>query len=125
MPEGNPYGVHLSHYEENTMQTAISKPASVFSSIRIHLLKGADKAKAMASCVVSNAIMITGIRIVEGPKGIFVSMPQRRSPQGEYSDVAFPISKEMRLELTRLVLDEFERSAHAVTEAPQGNLAAA
>ena len=99
------------------MQSTLSKPASVFTSIRIHLLNGTDKAKALASCVVSNAIMITGIRIVEGNKGIFVSMPQRKNVSGEYSDVAFPISKEMRLELSRLVLDEFQRTAHSTAEA--------
>ena len=97
------------------MQTINSKPASVFTSVRIHLLNGADKAKALATCVVSNAVMITGIRVVEGPKGIFVSMPQRRSPQGEYNDIAFPVSKEMRLELTQMVLDEFQRAAHTIS----------
>lgn len=100
------------------MQNTISKPASVFTSIRIHLLAAKDKTRAMASCVVSNAVMVTGIRIVEGSKGLFVSMPQKRSIQGEYSDIAFPISKEMRLELTQMILDEFQRVAHSATEAP-------
>ena len=99
------------------MENTISKPSSVFTSIRISLLSGADHAKAMASCVVSNAIMITGIRIVEGSKGIFVSMPQRKNAQGEYNDVAFPISKEMRLELTSMLLDEFQRVAHSGSSA--------
>jgi stage V sporulation protein G len=94
------------------MQTQ-NKPASVFSSIRIHLLNGSEKVKAMASCLVGGAIMITGIRVVEGKNGIFISMPQRRNNSGDYSDVAFPISKEMREELSRSILDEFQRAAHS------------
>jgi stage V sporulation protein G len=96
------------------MQT-ITKPASVFSSIRIHLLNGSDKAKAMASCLVSNAVMITGIRVVEGKNGLFISMPQKKNAKtGDFSDIAFPISKEMREELSRSVLDEFERTANSL-----------
>ena len=100
------------------MQTITSKPASVFSSIRIHLLNGSDKAKAMASCLVSNAVMITGIRVVEGKNGLFISMPQKKnSKTGDFSDIAFPISKEMREELSRNVLDEFERTANSLQPA--------
>ena len=95
------------------MQNTNAKTASVFSSIRVTLFDGAEKAKAVASCLVGNAIMITGIRLVEGKFGLFISMPQRKNNKtGEYVDVAFPISKEMREELQRLVIDEFERVAH-------------
>lgn len=88
--------------------------ASVFSSIRIHLLTDTDKVKAMASCLVGGAIMITGIRVIEGQKGLFVSMPQRKhAGTGEYTDVAFPISKEMRDELSLHILGEYERVAHS------------
>jgi stage V sporulation protein G len=100
------------------MQTITSNPASVFSSIRVHLLNGSDKAKAMASCLVSNAVMITGIRVVEGRNGLFISMPQKKNARtGDYSDIAFPISKEMREELSRSVLDEFERAANSLDSA--------
>lgn len=95
------------------MQT--STPAtSVFSSVRVTLIDR-DKMRAMVSVVIANAMMVTGIRVIEGTKGFFVSMPQRKSPSGEYSDVAFPISKEMRLELSALILAEFERVSHAAT----------
>ena len=96
------------------MQTII-KPASVFTSVRVHLLNGTDKAKALASCLVSNAIMITGIRVVEGKNGLFISMPQKKNAQtGDFTDIAFPISKEMREELSQSILDEFERAAHSL-----------
>jgi stage V sporulation protein G len=105
------------------MKTITSSCPSLFSSIRVHLLSGTDKAKAMASCLVSNAIMITGIRIVEGKNGLFVSMPQKKnSKTGDYSDVAFPVSKEMREELSRSILEEFERTANSLD--PQAHASA-
>ena len=100
------------------MQNNAAKPASVFSSVRIHLLKGEDKVKALASCLVGNAIMVTGIKVVDGKYGLFISMPQRKNATGDYTDVAFPNSKEMREELQRLIVDEFERLAHSAESAP-------
>jgi stage V sporulation protein G len=100
------------------MQNNTAKPASVFSSVRIHLLKSEDKVKALASCLVGNAIMVTGIKVVDGKFGLFISMPQRKNAGGEYTDIAFPTSKEMREELQRLIVDEFERLAHSQAEAP-------
>src|SRR5271170_1519288 len=95
------------------MQTK-KTPSPIFSSVRIHLLSDSDKVKAMASCLVAGAIMITGIRVVEGQNGLFISMPQRKNnTTGEYTDVAFPISKEMRDELSLHILGEYERTAHS------------
>ena len=39
---------------------------SVFSNIRVRLTTSADKHKGMASVLVGNAMMVVGIRIVEG-----------------------------------------------------------
>jgi stage V sporulation protein G len=109
------------------MQTETTKPSSLFSSIRIKLLNSTDQAKALASCLVGGAIMVTGIRVVQGKYGLFISMPQRRNQvTGDYSDVAFPISKEMREEMSRLILDEFERAANSlVPQSENGPEAAA
>lgn len=90
------------------------KSSSVFSSIRVHLLNGSDKVKGIASCLIGESVMLTGIRIVEGQNGLFISMPQRKnSNTGEYLDVAFPISKEVREELSLQVLGEFSKNAHS------------
>lgn len=91
---------------------------SVFSSPRIHLLNGSDKIKAVASVLVGESIMVTGIRIVEGIHGLFISMPQRKNSNiGEYTDVVFPISKEMREELSALLLAEFSKAIHTTPSA--------
>lgn len=91
------------------MQT-ITKPESVFTSVRIHLLNKEDhKAVAMASILVANAMLVTGIRILEGRNGLFVSMPQKKNAKtGDYADIAFPISKEMREALSKTILDAYE-----------------
>ena len=55
---------------------------------------------------------IRGIRVVDSEeKGPFVSMPQSKDKDGEYHDIAFPLTKELRDELSAAVLDETYRQA--------------
>jgi stage V sporulation protein G len=84
---------------------------SLYSSIKITLMNR-DSLRAMASCVVGGAIVLTGMRVVEGKNGIFVSMPQRKNADGSYHDVAYPSSREMRDSLQRAILDAFHKEAH-------------
>ena len=64
--------------------------------------------KAFASITIDDAVCITGIRIVEGKNGLFMSMPQSKDNDGEYHDVAFPITKDAREAIQDAVLDEYE-----------------
>lgn len=67
--------------------------------------------KAFASITIDDAVCITGIRIIEGKIGLFMSMPQSKDNDGEYHDVAFPITKEAREEIRDAVLDAYEDAA--------------
>ena len=75
------------------------------------LYKKDSTLKAFASITIEDAVCITGIRIVEGKLGLFVSMPQSKDNEGEYHDVAFPITKEAREEIQDAVLDAYEDAA--------------
>ncbi|MES2202641.1 MAG: SpoVG family protein [candidate division FCPU426 bacterium] len=90
----------------------------VYSSVRITLTHR-DSLRAMASCLVGGAMFVNGMRVVEGKNGLFVAMPSRKNAAGEYQDVAFPCSKEMRDQLQRVILDEFEKAnKQAMTQVP-------
>ncbi|MGD9910724.1 MAG: SpoVG family protein, partial [Candidatus Izemoplasmatales bacterium] len=47
------------------------------------------------------------LRIIEGKNGLFVAMPSRKMPNGEFKDVAHPINTETRSEIEKAVLDAF------------------
>ena len=67
--------------------------------------------KAFASITIDDAVCITGIRIIEGKNGLFMSMPQSKDNDGEYHDIAFPITKEAREEIEASVLDAYDDAA--------------
>ena len=79
-----------------------------FSSARITIINR-DALKALASVLVGDCFYVTSIRIVEGKNGLFVSMPQRKSADGSYQDIAFPANKEIREELHAYLLQEYEK----------------
>lgn len=68
----------------------------------------ANNLKAFASITLNEAFVVTGLKILEGKKGLFVTMPQTSGKDNEYFDVAFPLSKELREEITDAVIAEYE-----------------
>lgn len=51
---------------------------------------------------------INSIRVVNGEKGAFVTMPQSQDKNGEFNDVAFPVMKGLRGNISKAVLDELD-----------------
>jgi stage V sporulation protein G len=65
---------------------------------------------AFANIVVDNLIAINGARVVSGEKGDFVAMPQSKDKDGNFHDIAFPINSDMRKEIIKAVLAEYDKS---------------
>lgn len=66
---------------------------------------------AYASIAVNNIAVIRNLRVVDGKKGRFVSMPQSQDRNGMYHDIAFPLNSELRREITEKVLGEYDEQA--------------
>lgn len=63
--------------------------------------------KGFASITIDNALVVTGLSIIEGSNGLFVSMPSRKDKNGEYKDVVFPNSKENRDIINTAVINAY------------------
>lgn len=68
-----------------------------------------NKVRAIASITIDDEFVVHDLRVVEGDKGLFVAMPSRKLPNGEYRDIAHPINTETRETVQAAVLDEFQR----------------
>ncbi|MCL2342713.1 MAG: SpoVG family protein, partial [Firmicutes bacterium] len=62
---------------------------------------------AFASINIDDKFAVNGIRVVRSEKGPFVAMPQTRDAKGEYRDVCFPVTKELRQQINDAVLTEY------------------
>lgn len=79
------------------------------TDVRINKAEGQGTLKAFVSVTFDNAFVVHGIRVVDGKNGLFVSMPNRQVKDNEYKDVAHPITKEYKDELSEAVLAEYNK----------------
>ena len=81
---------------------------------------GAPRIKAYANITLDAMFVISNIKVVDGKNGLFISMPNKSMPNGEYKDIAFPITKEAREQMVNAILDEYnkEESAEEPTDLP-------
>ncbi|UCE66368.1 MAG: septation regulator SpoVG [Candidatus Zixiibacteriota bacterium] len=71
-------------------------------------IRNEDKLKAFANVTFDNALVIRGLKIISGNKGLFISMPSKKRPNGTYQDIAHPINTEMRRMVENAVLEAYE-----------------
>lgn len=72
--------------------------------------------KAIASITIDDEFVVHDIRIIDGNNGMFVAMPSKRTPDGEFRDIAHPISSTTRSKIQSAVLAEYEQ-----VEPPENN----
>ena len=78
------------------------------TDIRIKKVASEGKMKAVASVTFDNAFAVHDVKVIEGPEKLFVAMPSRRTPDGEYRDIAHPINSDMRNLLESKVLAAYD-----------------
>ena len=83
------------------------------TDIRIRLVSKEDaKLKAVASITIDDCLVVHDIKVINGREGMFISMPNRKTPDGEYKDIVHPINTETREELKKAVLDAYEQEVN-------------
>ena len=79
-----------------------------------------EKLKAFVSIVFDQCFVVTDIKIIHGPKGLFVSMPSKKRKDGTFKDIAHPLNNQMRQYLEEKVLSVYKQH---VGEAKAGEAA--
>ncbi len=79
------------------------------TDIRIRMIAKEGKMKAVASVTIDDEFVIHDIKVIDGDKGLFIAMPSRKTAEGEYRDIAHPISTESRESLQKMILTAYEK----------------
>mgnify|MGYP001421906953 CR=1 FL=1 len=74
---------------------------------RVHRIDGESKLKAFAD-VSFAGIVIKGFSVVDGSKGLFVSMPRHQGKDGKWYDTVYPATKELKQQLSEAVLTAYK-----------------
>ncbi|MBI5231211.1 MAG: septation regulator SpoVG [Coriobacteriales bacterium] len=67
-----------------------------------------NKVCAIASIVIDDCFVVHDLRVVNGDKGLFVAMPSRKLPNGDFRDICHPINTDARSLLQSKVLEQFQ-----------------
>lgn len=87
------------------------------TDIRVRKINSDGRMKAVVSVTFDNAFVIHDIKVIEGQDKLFIAMPSRKTPEGEFKDIAHPINAETREVLHRCILEKYEESVNAPDEA--------
>lgn len=79
------------------------------TDVRIRKIASEGKMKAIVSVTFENEFVVHDIKIIEGQNGLFIAMPSRKTPDGEFKDIAHPINTETREILQNAILQEYAK----------------
>ena len=99
---------------KETNEAVTPQPLSV--EAKVYPSKKEGNLLAFAKVTLGGCFAINNIRIMNSEKGLFLAMPDRQDAKGEYRDVCFPATAEMRKTLDSAVLGEYQRVMKLLTE---------
>lgn len=79
------------------------------TDVRIRKITTEGKMKAIVSITFNEEFVIHDIKVIEGQNGLFIAMPSRKTPDGEFKDIAHPINSTTREKIQKAILDEYEK----------------
>ncbi|MDD5107929.1 MAG: SpoVG family protein [Candidatus Omnitrophica bacterium] len=82
---------------------------NAISVSRIYKLDTDSKLKAFAD-VTFSGVVIKGFSVVNGEKGLFVSMPRHQGKDGKWYNTVYPSTKELKQQLSEVVLEAYKGS---------------
>ncbi len=85
------------------------------TDIRVRKVNSTGKMKAVVSITLDDCFVVHDIKVIEGQEKLFIAMPSRKTPEGEFKDIAHPINTETRELLESKILAAYDET---LLEAP-------
>ena len=80
------------------------------TDVRIRKIATEGKMKAIVSVTFDNEFVVHDIKVIEGQNGLFIAMPSRKTPDGEFKDLAHPINTDTREKIQNSILKAYEEA---------------
>jgi stage V sporulation protein G len=80
------------------------------TDVRLRRVNTEGRMRAIASITLDQEFVVHDIRVIDGNNGLFVAMPSKRTPDGEFRDIAHPINSNTRNKIQDAVLEAYRQS---------------
>ena len=77
------------------------------TDVRVRKVAKEGKMKAVVSITIDDEFVVHDIKVIEGEKGLFIAMPSRKASDGEYKDIAHPITSATRQLLQNAIIEAY------------------
>ncbi|MGE5614947.1 MAG: septation regulator SpoVG [Bacillota bacterium] len=77
------------------------------TDVRIRRIDVEGKMKAVVSVTFDNEFVVHDIKVIESQNGLFIAMPSRKTPDGEFKDIAHPINAVTREKIQKAILEKY------------------
>lgn len=79
------------------------------TDVKITKVETDTRVKGVACITIDDSFVVHDIKIIETESGLYVAMPSRKTPNGEFRDIAHPINSEARDKIQKAILEEYEK----------------
>ena len=66
--------------------------------------------KAFVDIIINDQLLIKGVRVMDGKKGLFVSMPREQASDKKWYDTIRCMTEEVRDNITKVVLEAYNEN---------------
>ena len=78
------------------------------TDVRIRKIDDEGKMKAVASVTFDGEFVIHDIKVIDGRNGLFIAMPSKKMGEGDFRDIAHPLTSETRNKIKEAILDAYD-----------------
>ena len=86
------------------------------TDVRLRRVNTEGRMRAIASITLDDEFVVHDIRVIDGNNGLFVAMPSKRTPDGEFRDIAHPINSNTRNKIQEAVLEAYRLAGESEVE---------
>lgn len=80
------------------------------TDVRVRRINSDGKMKAVVSITLDDEFVVHDIKVIEGNSGLFIAMPSRKTLDGEFRDIAHPISQSVREKVQAAVIEAYDKA---------------
>ena len=81
------------------------------TEVKVFPVENGGRLRAFATLVFDDCFIIRDLKVIQGDKTLFVSMPSRRRRDGSFRDIVHPLNSETRSSVEERVMKEYNKIA--------------
>ncbi|MDR3225626.1 MAG: septation regulator SpoVG [Clostridiales Family XIII bacterium] len=79
------------------------------TDVRVRTIGDDGKLRAIVSVTFDDEFVVHDIKVIEGQNGLFIAMPSRKMSEGDFRDIAHPLTSETRNRIKDAIFEKYNR----------------